>query len=1102
MAEHELNKIVDDDGEVFNLRDSTKQPTADRVTAWGSTPSDTKYPSEKLVKDSLDAKVSAREENVASVQALIQSVRAKPGGSVGSAYLTSASTVSGFSIPSAWYNYIWVPHRNGSASSDNQKYGTLILTPLTNTPDVYVIEGANLTTSSPTYRAVKLASNVDARTISQDVSKGANLVVNGSGRMSSNYNFSNFLYVPTIASGGSAGSFGFSGTLECDEYISCDFNKKIVFSVDVKNLATQPNNCVHRIFVHEYDIDKKSVAAINVMFGVGTLTELTQDLNPGDTVVHLADLSNANWLSTTNYHHGFIFWNYTNSYGYLYPPETYSRNVYPSSGDSVSLWEVENVNVSAGTITLNNPWAGPAIPAGTKVSRRQSGNTYPYPASATISDTEWHTLKGSLQGITAPGTSERGSKFSQGTAFIRVGLYPTNLTTADETIGKRAVFANLAMYEEQDISDGFGTLPVNRGGTGKTSVTAGNYLLGNGTSALAEKTPNAAANDLINALSTGESTPTDNDYYVAQYAGGGTTTKTYHRRPVKALWEYIKAKISSVLGLTSSSYGGNAATATKATQDSDGNAINATYFKSSGNTTLVAGAATKIGTQNGADVKLTLPAHQDISGKMNTSGDNAVAPSSSGGDGATATLLNNLTDGNGDISTSNGDDVLIVTTDNGGSITNKWYKRKLVKLIPWIISKLGTKLAYDCGAGSTSGDDFDAALAAYNAGQWVIIHDSSGNVYYCAGTYNSGLRFKRLTNSASGISVNTLNWTRGSAPSAGSQLDASLSGHTHTRSDITNFAHTHGNIQDGGSLQTSDVTIASGDKLVITDSSDSSKVARASASFDGSTTTKALTQKGTFETFMTPSAGNAASGALQNLTAQLTEGTSDFTDGTELFSSYAGSDGFATSGHVNQPYRRKASSMLNYVRNGFAVARNPADVGTAHKRISLGYGKYNSSAVGAATYLVHLFFNYVDDGGLQGKGITVLVTYDFRKTGSQIATCKILADNGVGAAGYNVVLANFYSDSGDNKKLHICIGLVKNSAPTTLVAFSYSYCKIFKLCTIGDWTQDISSDAVGTYDHIVQGTDLVSSATNADMVDGKHIAFGVWAGSSDTIYFG
>ena len=62
-------------------------------------------------------------------------------------------------------------------------------------------------------------------------------------------------------------------------------------------------------------------------------------------------------------------------------------------------------------------------------------------------------------------------------------------------------------------------------------------------------------------------------------------------------------------------------------------------------------------------------------------------------------------------------------------------------------------------------------------------------------------------------------------------------------------SHTHGNIQNGGTLQTNDITIANGDKLVVTDSSDSSKVARASIAFDGSTTTKALTPKGTFEAF-------------------------------------------------------------------------------------------------------------------------------------------------------------------------------------------------------------------------------------------------------------
>ena len=60
-------------------------------------------------------------------------------------------------------------------------------------------------------------------------------------------------------------------------------------------------------------------------------------------------------------------------------------------------------------------------------------------------------------------------------------------------------------------------------------------------------------------------------------------------------------------------------------------------------------------------------------------------------------------------------------------------------------------------------------------------------------------------------------------------------------------SHTHGNIQNGGTLQTSDVTIANGDKLVVTDSSDSNKVARASIAFDGSTTNQFLSKKGTWE---------------------------------------------------------------------------------------------------------------------------------------------------------------------------------------------------------------------------------------------------------------
>lgn len=54
-------------------------------------------------------------------------------------------------------------------------------------------------------------------------------------------------------------------------------------------------------------------------------------------------------------------------------------------------------------------------------------------------------------------------------------------------------------------------------------------------------------NEMINTqLTTGSSTPSDNDFYISQYAGGGATTTTYHRRPISALWSYIKSKADAV----------------------------------------------------------------------------------------------------------------------------------------------------------------------------------------------------------------------------------------------------------------------------------------------------------------------------------------------------------------------------------------------------------------------------------------------------------------------------------------------------------------------------------------------------------------------------
>lgn len=133
---------------------------------------------------------------------------------------------------------------------------------------------------------------------------------------------------------------------------------------------------------------------------------------------------------------------------------------------------------------------------------------------------------------------------------LYVPPYPTTIPTLQTPRGIQTDLGSnspASFDGSSDITPGVtGTLSPANGGTGQT-------------------TTKAAANSFINSLDIdiGGSKPQDNDYYISQYVSGGTSTTTYHRRPMSTLWEYIKEKISSVLGLTVSSYGGNATTATK-----------------------------------------------------------------------------------------------------------------------------------------------------------------------------------------------------------------------------------------------------------------------------------------------------------------------------------------------------------------------------------------------------------------------------------------------------------------------------------------------------------------------------------------------------------
>lgn len=160
----------------------------------------------------------------------------------------------------------------------------------------------------------------------------------------------------------------------------------------------------------------------------------------------------------------------------------------------------------------------------------------------------------------------------------------------------------------------------------------------------------------------------------------------------------------------------------------------------------------------------------------------------------------------------------------------------------------------------TSGTFADARIASastWNAKQDALTFD---------GTYNSSgnkvATVSTVTNAIQALDVSNISgFGAGKTLSALSETDGKISATFQdisiTKSQVSDFptsmtptSHAHGKITNAGAIASTDnVAIANNDRLIIADSSDSYVLKNTSIVFDGSTATKALTQKGTWETF-------------------------------------------------------------------------------------------------------------------------------------------------------------------------------------------------------------------------------------------------------------
>ena len=329
------------------------------------------------------------------------------------------------------------------------------------------------------------------------------------------------------------------------------------------------------------------------------------------------------------------------------------------------------------------------------------------------------------------------------------------------------------------------------------------------------------ANLFLNALDTGDSIPDDNDYYISQFVNGGTTTTTYHRRPIIRLYSYIKNKTDTLYPTKA----GGGATGTWGIGIS-GNAATATKFASAQSITLTGDASGTASSQAGWSIS----------------------------------TVNKYITGRGRPETAN--------IENGSHLS---------KFFTFLASSSMTE-------GKPVADGSIAYFGWDNsgwAGELYVPNAKNGQLQFRGASNNSGasdwedwvtvLDTRNYTTTLDSTYVKkTAGITAVTWDSTNNKLTRTING---TTSDVVTLAtiktalgtmtpssHAHGNITNGGTITSTAVALANGDNLLFADSSSSGKIERSSITI-GTATNTWLCNNGTWTT---PTAAQVGAVALAN----------------------------------------------------------------------------------------------------------------------------------------------------------------------------------------------------------------------------------------------